>query len=170
MKLLITLQCQLRYGLLVFALLASAGMARGQAFDLTVAQDGTGSFTTVQAAINAAPVGRTAPFTIFIRNGRYKEKISVPANKTFLHFIGQSVANTVLTFDDFSGKPMPGGGTYGTSNSASVIINAADFAAFNITFENTTGESPQALAINVQGDRAVFQGCRFLGGQDTVLS
>lgn len=170
MKLLITLRCQLRYGLLVFALLASAGMARGQAFDLTVAQDGTGSFTTVQAAINAAPVGRTAPFTIFIRNGRYKEKISVPANKTFLHFIGQSVANTVLTFDDFSGKPMPGGGTYGTSNSASVIINAADFAAFNITFENTTGESPQALAINVQGDRAVFQGCRFLGGQDTVLS
>ena len=61
MKLLVTLRCQLRYCLLVFALLASAGMARGQAFDLTVAQDGTGGFTTVQAAINAAPAGRTGP-------------------------------------------------------------------------------------------------------------
>lgn len=65
---------------------------------------------------------------------------------------------------------MPGGGTYGTGNSASVTVAANDFAAINITFENTTGEAPQALAINVTGDRAAFKNCCFLSGQDTVFA
>jgi pectin methylesterase-like acyl-CoA thioesterase len=137
---------------------------------VVVAKDGSGDFTLVQAAINAAPTGRTIPYIIFIKNGVYKEKISIPSNKPFIQLYGESVANTVLTFDDYSGKPMPGGGTYGTSNSASVIVNAADFSAINITFENTTGDAPQALAINVNADRAAFKNCRFLGGQDTILT
>jgi pectin methylesterase-like acyl-CoA thioesterase len=139
---------------------------------VTVAKDGSGNFTTVQAAIDAAPVNATTPYTITIKNGVYKEKITVASNKTFINLVGESVANTILTFDDFSGKPIPGGGgaTYGTSNSASVTVNANDFTAVNISFENTTGEAPQALAINVNGDRSAFKNCRFLGGQDTLLA
>jgi pectin methylesterase-like acyl-CoA thioesterase len=137
---------------------------------VTVAKDGSGNFTTVQAAIDAAPTGRVTPYIIFIKNGKYKEKITVPSNKPFLQLVGESVANTILTFDDYSGKPIPGGGTFGTSNSASVTVNAPDFSAINITFENSTGDAPQALAINVNADRAAFKNCRFLGGQDTVLT
>ncbi len=143
------------------------------AYDLTVdlaLPVSATNFHAVQAAINAAPTGRTAVFTIYIRNGKYKEKINVPNTKPFLQLVGESVGNTVLTFDDYSGKAMPGGGTFGTSTSASVTVNAADFSALNLTFENTTGEAPQALAINVNADRAVFWNCRFLGGQDTVLA
>ncbi|MDB5233307.1 MAG: pectinesterase [Hymenobacter sp.] len=156
----------------VFMLLLalSATAARAQTYDLVVAKDGSGAYTTVQAAINAAPTGRTTPFTIFIKNGKYREKVSVPSNKPFLQLIGESVANTTLSWDDYSGKPMPGGGTYGTSNSASVTFNAPDCSVLNITFENTTGDSPQALAINVNADRVAFKNCRFLGGQDTVLT
>ncbi|WP_226177475.1 pectinesterase family protein [Hymenobacter lucidus] len=154
--------------LLTTFLLSSA--AQAQTYDAVVAQDGSGAFRTVQAAIDAAPTARTANYTIYIKNGRYKEKINVPSNKPFLQLIGQSVANTILTYDDFSGKPNPAGGTFGTSNSASVTINATDFSALNITFENTTGDAPQALAINVNADRAAFKNCRFLGGQDTVLA
>ena len=138
--------------------------------NVTVAKNGSGNYLTVQAAIDAAPIGRTTPYIIFIKNGKYKEKITVPSNKPFLQFVGESVANTILTFDDFSGKPIPGGGTFGTSNSASVTVNAPDFSAVNITFENSTGDAPQALAINVNADRATFKNCRFLGGQDTVLA
>ncbi|MDI9364955.1 MAG: pectinesterase family protein [Flavobacterium sp.] len=135
-----------------------------------VAKDGSGDYTTVQAAINAAPTNLTAPYKIFIKNGKYKEKINIPTNKPFLQFIGESVANVILTYDDYSGKVNPAGGTFGTSTSASVTVNATDFTAINITFENTTGEAPQALAINVNADRAAFKNCRFLGGQDTVLT
>lgn len=137
---------------------------------VTVAKDGSGNYTTVQAAIDAAPTGRTTPYVIYIRKGIYKEKITVPVNKPFLQLVGESVSNTILTYDDYSGKAMPGGGTFGTANSASVTVNAPDFTATNITFENTTGDAPQALAINVNADRAAFKNCRFLGGQDTVLT
>ena len=140
------------------------------AYDVTVAKDGSGNYTTVQAAIDAAPTGRTTAYSIFIKNGTYKEIINVPSNKPFLQFIGESVANVILTYDNYSGKAIPGGGTYGTSTSASTTINATDFTAINITFENTTGESPQALAINVNNDRCAFKNCRFLGGQDTLLA
>lgn len=139
-------------------------------YDKIVAKDGSGDYTTVQAAINAAPTNLTVSYKIFIKNGKYKEKINIPSNKPFLQFIGESVANVILTYDDYSGKANPAGGTFGTSTSASVTVNATDFTAINITFENTTGEAPQALAINVNADRAAFKNCRFLGGQDTVLT
>ncbi len=154
----------------LLALLFFSITVQAQTYDFTVAKDGTGNFKTVQAAIDSAPTNRTISFKIYIKNGKYKEKITIPSNKPFIQLIGESVANTVLTFDDFSGKPMPGGGVFGTSNSASVTVNATDFLAANITFENTTGEAPQALAINVNNDKAVFVNCRFLGGQDTVLA
>ncbi|MDB5252894.1 MAG: Pectinesterase [Flaviaesturariibacter sp.] len=138
--------------------------------NVIVARDGSGNFSSIQAAIDAAPTGRTTPYIIFIKNGKYREKLTIPSNKPFIHLIGESVAGTVLSWDDYSGKPMPGGGTYGTSNSATLIINATDCFLSTLTVENTTGDAPQALAINVNADRVVLVNCRFLGGQDTVLT
>ncbi|MBI1342277.1 MAG: T9SS type A sorting domain-containing protein [Terrimonas sp.] len=135
---------------------------------LVVAKDGSGDYTTVQAAINAAPVGLTAPFIIFIKNGQYYEKITVPSNKPFIHLVGESVANVLLYYDDGASDPLPGGGTVGTQNSASFTVGAPDFAAFNITFANTYGDGSQAVAVLVNNDRAIFKNCRFLGNQDTL--
>ena len=42
---------------------------------VTVAQDGSGDYTTVQAALNAVPSNNKTPFIIYIKNGVYKEKI-----------------------------------------------------------------------------------------------
>jgi pectin methylesterase-like acyl-CoA thioesterase len=137
------------------------------AYDATVAQDGSGDFTTVQAAINAAPTNRTAVYSIFIKNGRYYEKMTVPANKPFLQLVGESVANTILTYSDGASTSV-GGNTLGTQGSASLSISASDFSAFNITFENTFGDGSQAVAVLVNADRAVFKNCRFLGNQDTL--
>lgn len=145
-----------------YASTAPAGTA------LVVAQDGSGDYTTVQAAINAAPTGRTTPFIIFIKNGKYKEKITIPSNKPFIQLYGESVANVILYYTDGASDPLPGGGTVGTQNSASFTVNANDFAAFNITFANTWGDGTQAVAVLVNADRAVFKNCRFLGNQDTL--
>ncbi len=142
-------------------LLAVATGPAAFAYDLVVAKDGTGNFTTVQAAINAAPTARTAAYTIFIKNGKYREKLLVPSNKPFLQFVGESVASTILSWDDANTPAFPG-------NSASVIIQASDFSALNITFENSYGDAPQGLALYVTGDRMAFKNCRFLGGQDTM--
>ena len=140
------------------------------AYDLTVAKDGTGNYTTVQAAIDASPAGRTTPFTIFIKNGRYKEVVTVPATKPFIQLVGESVGNTVITYNNSAGT-IVAGVALGTQNSASVTINATDFSALNLTFENSFGEASsggQAVAILVNADRAAFRNCRFLGNQDTM--
>ncbi|WP_324670525.1 pectinesterase family protein [Hymenobacter sp. GOD-10R] len=152
----------------LFVLVALTGHA--QSYDAVVAKDGTGNFTTVQAAINAAPTGRTTPYTIYVKNGKYKEKVTVPTTKPFLQLIGQSVAGVILTGDDYNGKPNPAGGTFSATTSATVTISGPDFSALNITFENTTGDSPQALAMRITADRVAFKNCRFLGGQDTVYT
>jgi pectin methylesterase-like acyl-CoA thioesterase/pectate lyase len=135
---------------------------------VVVSLDGTGNFTSVQAAINSAPTGRTTPYIIYIKNGKYFEKITVPSNKPFIHLVGESVANVVLYHNTGASDPLPGGGTVGTQNSASFTINATDFAAFNITFANTYGDGTQGVAVLVNNDRAVFKNCRFLGNQDTL--
>ena len=155
------------WALLSLLVLALGSAARAQTYDATVAADGTGTFTTVQAAINAAPTGRTAAYTIFIKNGRYREKITIPATKPFLQLVGQSVANTILTYDD-GASTLVGGIALGTQNSASFTVNASDFSALNITFENTFGDGSQAVAVLLNADRAVFKNCRMLGNQDTL--
>ena len=61
------------------------------------------------------------------------------------------------------GKPI------GTFRTPSTLIDADDFTAENLTFENSAGPVGQALAIRVDGDRAAFRRCRFLGWQDTIF-
>ncbi|MDO7853988.1 pectinesterase family protein [Hymenobacter convexus] len=142
-------------------------VSRAFAYDVTVAQDGTGNYTTVAAAIAAAPTGRTTVYSIFIKNGVYREKISIPATKPFIQLEGESVANTILTYTD-GASTLVGGVALGTQNSASFSVNANDFSALNLTFENSFGDGSQAVAVLVNADRAVFKNCRLLGNQDTL--
>lgn len=138
-------------------------------YNFVVAQDGSGDFTTVQAAINAVPDYRKAgPTRIYIKKGMYKEKIVIAESKQGVQLIGEDGA--VLTYDDYAQKPNVFGEGKGTSGSGSIYIFGPDFFAENITFENTSGPVGQAVACHVAGDRAVFRRCRFLGFQDTLYT
>lgn len=138
-------------------------------YNFVVAQDGSGDFTTVQAAINAVPDYRKAgPTRIYIKKGIYKEKIVIAESKQSVQLIGEDGA--VLTYDDYAQKPNVFGEGKGTSGSGSIYIFGPDFLAENITFENTSGPVGQAVACHVTGDRAVFRRCRFLGFQDTLYT
>jgi len=136
-----------------------------------VAKDGSGDFTTVQAAVDAAPASRTSAYLILIKTGNYKEVITVPKEKSFIHFKGEGADKTILTFDNYSKKLDSAGKEYGTSGSASVFIKADNFTAEELTFENSAGiDAGQALAINIGGNFAAFRNCRFLGHQDTYYA
>ena len=139
--------------------------------NLVVAADGTGQFKTVQEAIMAVPAGSAAnPVLIHIQPGTYKELIYVQREKRFFHLLGADPQKTVLTYDLHANLPGPDGKPIGTFRTASTVIDADDFTAENITFENSAGPVGQALAIRVEGDRVVFRNCRFLGWQDTILA
>lgn len=151
-----------------------------QTYNAVVAKDGSGNYTSVQAAISAAPAGQTSPYRIFIKKGKYVETVSIPSNKPFIQLIGESMAETIISYDNYSGKANPAGGTYGTSTCGTVIINAPDVMFMNLSVENSTaygidanaavpapGDGPQAVAVYTTSDRVVFYNCRLNGGQDT---
>ena len=149
----------------------AAGSFRAAAeTDLLVAADGTGQFKSVQQAIMAVPSGSaTNPVVIHIKPGVYRELIYVQREKSYFKLIGDDATNTILTFGLYAGMTNLDGKPLGTFKTPSATIDADNFTAENVTFENSAGPIGQALAIRVDGDRAVFRHCRFLGWQDTIL-
>ena len=147
----------------------SAALLFGQTKKV-VASDGSGDFTTVQAAINAVPDGNTSMFIIYIKKGIYKECITISTLKAFITFIGEDVENTKLTFDNYSSKKDSAGKEFGTTGSSSVFVNGDNISFENITFENSSGPVGQAVAVNVRGNKVAFKNCRFLGFQDTLYT
>jgi len=143
---------------------------------LYVDQGGRGDFTTVQAAVTAASgTGRT----LVLAPGIYRETVALDATRTEATWIGASEdpRDVVIVYDNAAGTPKPGGGTYGTTGSATTTVQGNGFTARWITFANDwlRADHPditgtQAVAIKVQGDRSAFHHCRFLGHQDTLYS
>jgi pectinesterase len=138
--------------------------------NLYVATDGSAQFANVQSAIMSVPMGtRENPVVIHIAPGTYKELIYIQREKRFFKLVGQSATNTILSFNLYAGITNAEGRPIGTFKTPSTTIDSDDFTAENLTFENSAGPIGQALAIRVDGDRATFRNCRFLGWQDTIL-
>ncbi|XP_058747390.1 pectinesterase 31-like [Vicia villosa] len=142
-------------------------------FILTVSQDGTGNYRTVQEAIDAVPLRNTCRTVIRISPGIYRQPLYVPKTKNFITFVGLFPGDIVLTWnntankiDHHQGSKVIGNGTFGCG---STIVEGEDFIAENITFENSSPEgSGQAVAVRITADRCAFYDCRFLGWQDTL--
>lgn len=138
------------------------------AYDFIVAANGSGEFKTVQEAINAVPDFRKNRTRIFIKSGTYKEKLVLPASKTNVTFVGEDKDSTVITYDDFAQKLNFFGEEIGTTGSSSFFVFGDGFHAANLTFENSAGPIGQAVAVRIDGDKVIFDNCRFLGFQDTL--
>ena len=138
---------------------------------LHIAKDGSGDFTSVSQALASLPADSQTPVTLRIHSGIYKERITITS--PYLTLEGDSPETTVLTFDLYARMPMEDGKKRGTFRSYSCLIDTHDFTARNLTFENSAGPGSQvgqALALYVDGDRILFENCRFLGGQDTLFT
>ncbi|RNI21965.1 pectinesterase family protein [Rufibacter latericius] len=158
----------LRKPSLLLVFLFGVLVTQAQKYDFVVAKDGSGTFKTVQEAINAVPDFRKNVTSIYIKNGTYKEKLTLASTKTAVRMIGEDVKKTILTFDDYAAKKNRFGEEMGTTGSTSFFVYGDDFTAENITFENSSGPVGQAVAVRVDGDKVMFQNCRFLGFQDTL--
>jgi pectinesterase len=138
---------------------------------IIVSKDGRGNYKTIQEALNIVPLHNNKPVSIFIKNGIYKEKLHLDSSKNFVTLIGEDKFKTILTHDDHSGKLDTYGDTINTRTSYSFIIKGNNFTASNITFQNDAGfTAGQAVAAEVDGDKASFYNCRFVGNQDVLFT
>ncbi|MFD9359751.1 pectinesterase family protein [Streptomyces sp. NPDC060031] len=143
----------------------------------TVAKDGSGRYKTIQAAVDAVPANNTSRVVITVKPGTYRETVKIPSNKPHvtLQGTGGSRKDTVIVYGNASGTPKPGGsGTYGTSGSATVAVEADDFQARNLTVSNDFDEkanpdvSAQAVALRTAADKVLLDSVIITGDQDTL--
>jgi pectinesterase len=140
--------------------------------DVKTGIEGTTAFPTIQMAMDHHPwPGKRAdgsPGRVYIEiaPGIYHERVIVTQNHPNITLIGmgKSPADVVITN---SLNARQAGGTFFTET---VEINGTGFEADNLTFENTAGNTGQAVAAAVRSDRAIFKHCRFLGHQDTLFA
>jgi len=178
-----------------------------QNFDLVVAKDGTGNYTTIQDAVNAIrdykPEGRQR---ILVRKGVYEEKVIIPAYKTNITLVGEDRDSTIVIWHDHAGMRTASGWPcysiaeatkaqedglnkrgrkIGTFQSYTMRVDGLGFECENMTIANdamtywnkhwdqnrkNNNGVGQAVALHVEGDKAVFRNCRLLGFQDTVFN
>ncbi len=172
-------KCVLQFLMLLFIPVSTfAGMASAEP-DITVAADGTGDFTSIQAAINAAPSNSDRVIIIFIKRGLYNtEKLIIPSDKKKISLVGESREETIISYhlydctDGYSGRcPAADAALWPAElliTSATLTIQGDDFRAENLTIQNTAGPVGQAQAITVQADRVVFVNCDLRSYQDTM--
>jgi pectinesterase len=162
--------------ILIITLLYCTGLRAQQPLQITVAQDGSGNFKTIQEAVNSVRDLSQRQVTINIKKGIYFEKLIIPSWKTHISLVGESADNTIISNNDYSGKPVPAGkDAFGntkmsTYTSYTVLVQGNDFQASNLTIQNTAGRVGQAVALHVEGDRCVISKCRLLGNQDTLYA
>ncbi|WP_030250531.1 pectinesterase family protein [Streptomyces sp. NRRL S-455] len=156
----------------------TASVKAAAATTLTVAQDGSGQYRTVQAAVNAVPANNPSRVVIAVKPGTYRELVKVPSNKPHVTIqgTGGSRKDTTIVYNNASGTPKPGGGTYGTGGSATVAVEADDFQARNLTISNDFDEKAnqglnghQAVALRTAADKVFLDGIIVSGDQDTLL-
>ncbi|CAN1159065.1 Probable pectinesterase/pectinesterase inhibitor 59 [Linum perenne] len=145
---------------------ARPGLGNGELKgNLVVAQDGSGNFKTVQAAIDFAKRRKyRTRFVIRIKSGVYKENIEVDYDNSYIWLIGDGIRKTTITGDRSVGSG------YTTFSSATAGIDGPRFVARGITFRNTAGpQNGQAVALRSTSDLSVFYRCSFEGYQDTLF-
>lgn len=150
-----------------------------------VGASGIPTFRSIGDALSSTSVNGGVRTVVFIKNGRYREKLTVDRPRITLR--GESRDGTIITFDAVSDTPASGGGTYGTRGSYTLRIVAPDFRAEHLTIENafdyavnaaksdsnpTKFKNPQGVALmtDLGNDRSSFVDVKLLGNQDTLFT
>lgn len=157
------------------SLLGVPARAFAPAYDARVLKSG-GTHRSLAAALAAAPP-HERPYRILLGRGRWEEKLTV--TRPNVELLGEDRHGTILSSAIASGHPKPGGGTWGTSGSATLTIEAPGFTARNLTVENgfdyvanlrtraVKDAQAVALALGNAADRTLIKGVDLIGFQDT---
>lgn len=135
---------------------------------LVVAKDGSGDYSSIQDAINNCKSFPEERITIRVEPGVYEEKVVVNSWNTRISLVGEDAARTIIRWSDSAGDRK--NGTFWTYT---MLVQANDFRAENLTIENEAGSGSgvgQAVALHVESDRVVVENCRLIADQDTLYA
>ena len=132
---------------------------------IVVSRDGSGDYRTLTEAMEGIRAFMDYKVTVLVKNGTYKEKVVIPSWLQNVEFIGESVENTIITYDDHANI-----NKMGTFRTYTVKVEGNSITFRNLTIENNAARLGQAVALHTEGDKLVFINCRILGNQDTIYT
>jgi pectinesterase len=142
----------------------TAGLGDASSFtpNFTVAADGSGTHTTVQAALNAAT--GSARRYILVKPGTYREQVTYSGSTPVTLYGASTDATKVVIIHNMSAAQ-------GASQTFTAKSNGMQI--MNLTLSNdfatpASGTNIQALALLTNGDKIVLENVRMHGFQDTV--
>ncbi|XP_010552183.1 PREDICTED: pectinesterase-like [Tarenaya hassleriana] len=131
--------------------------------DAVVAEDGSGDYTTVAAAVEAAPSNNEKRCVIRIKTGVYRENVRVMGHRKNIMVVGDGRLHTFIT----GNRSVANG--WSPFQSATVGVISEGFLARDITFENTGGSgNGAAVALRVGSDKSAFYRCGFSSYERTL--
>lgn len=145
-------------------------LAQNPYITITVAQDGSGQFSSVQKAINSLRDFGPGEALIKIKSGIYNEKVVIPSWKQNVTLQGESAENTIIRNDDYSGKLGVLNEKMTTFNSYTLLVMGDNVKISNLTIQNTWCNKGQAVSLHVEGDKFIIKDSKILGCQDTVFA
>ena len=135
-----------------------------------IAKDGSGDFTSLQAAIDAVPMSSRMPTILLLRMDEYHEKVIV--NKDNIRIIGEARDRTVITNSGCAKDLDADGKEKGTFLSYTFLVTGNNVEVENLTIRNDAGDGSlvgQAVAVYAAGDRGVWRNVRMIAHQDTLF-
>ena len=94
-----------------------------------------------------------------------KKKIVVPTSMINFSLIDEDPDKTIITFADNTNIY-----NMGTFRSYTFLVHGDGFRMENITVENASQISGQAVALHLEGTESIFMNCCFQGNQDTLFT
>jgi len=134
-------------------------------WDITVARDGSGDFSTLTEAIESLPMYVYQRTVILVKKGIYEEKVRI--DRDYITLLGEDRDSTIIRFDAprsaWQDKPDAIG-------PAVINIHADDIVLENLTVQNTQPDMDvHAFALYGTGTRTILLNCRVWSrGGDTV--
>jgi pectin methylesterase-like acyl-CoA thioesterase len=165
-----------------------------------VAKDGSGTHTSLQAAIDSLPLANTAHDRTFIliKPGEYREIVCAKDKAPFTLYARGNAKDVVIIESRYNAQIKAAGQTasacypltqdtsYGTFGSTTMAVHANDVQLVGFTVANDSlekvkagqnypvgaGESggAQGVALSLKGDRIHLKDMRLIGHQDTLFT
>ncbi|KAL7137813.1 hypothetical protein ABFS83_10G118600 [Erythranthe nasuta] len=130
-----------------------------------VAQDGSGKYSTINAAMKDVPNKSKTRYVIYVKKGTYVENVIVSATKWNVMMIGDGMDDTLVSgsLNFVDGTP--------TFNTATFAALGRGFIARDMGFLNTAGApKQQAVALLSASDQSLFHRCRIDAFQDSLYA
>ena len=158
--------------LIVFLASIAAQVSGKERAQIVVAKDGSGTFRTVQEALNAIPKNNSKDIIILIKRGTYHEKVYI--ERSFVTLVGEDRDSTRIVFAELRENWAK---DHNNSDWGSAVVNidstVTDLTLANLTVYNNYGSlynmPKHQFAIRGNGTRIIILNCNVIAdGNDTI--